>query len=98
MIDEFSIEQCMKDIDHMLDAFDQIENTQMKKKLKQKDREKLAMSILYVRLYLRDAPKEDVDRAMDFIGKQVEKTLPKDWSLEKEFRHHSIYRNLRKED
>ena len=34
MIDEFSIEQCMKDIDHMLEAFDQIENTQMRKKLK----------------------------------------------------------------
>ncbi len=33
MIDEFSIEQCMKDIDHMLDAFDQIEHTQMRKKL-----------------------------------------------------------------
>ena len=98
MIDDFSIEQCMKDIDHMLDAFDQIEHTQMRKKLKQKDREKLAMSILYVRLYLRDAPKEDVDRALDFIGKQVEKTLPKDWSLEKEFRHLSLYRNLREQD
>jgi hypothetical protein len=56
------------------------------------------MSILYIRLYLRDAPKEDVDRAMDFIGKQVEKTLPKDWSLEKEFRHLSLYRNLREEN
>ena len=37
MIDEFSIEQCIKDIDHMLEAFDQIENTQMRKKLNQKD-------------------------------------------------------------
>ena len=98
MIDEFSIEQCMKDIDHMLDAFDQIENTQMKKKLKQKDREKLAMSILYVRLYLRDAPKEDVDRVLAFIEKQSQRILPKDWSLEKEFRHLSLYRNLREQD
>ena len=98
MIDEFSIEQCMKDIDHMLDAFDQIENTQMRKKLKQKDREKLAMSILYIRLYLRDAPKEDVDRVLAFIEKQSQKILPKDWSLEKEFRHLSLYRNLREQD
>ena len=98
MIDKFSIEQCMKDVDHMLEAFDQIENTQMRKKLNQKDKKKIAMSILYVRLYLRDAPKEDFDRALSFIEKQVQKTLPKDWSLEKEFRHHSIYRNLRKED
>ena len=43
MIDEFSIEQCMKDIDHMLDAFDQIENTQMRKKLKQKTNERLVL-------------------------------------------------------
>ena len=98
MIDEFSIEQCMKDIDHMLDAFDQIEHTQMRKKLKQKDREKLAMSILYIRLYLRDAPKEDAEHAMKFIEKQVQKTLPKDWSLEREFRHLSLYRNLREQD
>ena len=98
MIDEFSIEQCMKDIDHMLEAFDQIENTQMRKKLKQKDREKLAMSILYVRLYLRDAPKEDVDRVLAFIEKQSQRILPKDWSLEKEFRHLSLYRNLREQD
>ena len=98
MIDEFSIEQCIKDIDHMLEAFDQIENTQMRKKLKQKDREKLAMSILYVRLYLRDAPKEDVDRVLAFIEKQSQRILPKDWSLEKEFRHLSLYRNLREQD
>ena len=45
-----------------------------------------------------EGDKEDVDRAMDFIGKQVEKTLPKDWSLEKEFRHLSLYRNLREQD
>ena len=98
MIDNFSIEQCMKDIDHMLTAFDHIENTGMKKELNQKDKEQLAMSILYIRLYLRDAPPEDVERALDFIGKQVEKTLPKDWSLEKEFRHLSLYKNLREKD
>ena len=98
MIDEFSIEQCMKDIDHMLEAFDQIENTQMRKKLKQKDREEIAMSILYIRLYLRDAPKEDVDRVLAFIEKQSQRILPKDWSLEKEFRHLSLYRNLREQD
>ena len=98
MLDEFSIEQCMKDIDHMLDAFDQIENTQMRKKLKQKDREKIAMSILYIRLYLRDAPKEDFNRVLAFIEKQSQRILPKDWSLEKEFRHLSLYRNLREQD
>jgi len=98
MIDEFSIEQCMKDIDHMLEAFDQIENTQMRKKLKQKDKEEIAMSILYIRLYLRDAPKEDFNRVLAFIEKQSQKILPKDWSLEKEFRHHSLYRNLREQD
>ena len=98
MIDEFSIEQCMKDIDHMLEAFDQIENTQMRKKLKQKDREEIAMSILYIRLYLRDAPKEDVNRVLAFIEKQSQRILPKDWSLEKEFRHLSLYRNLREQD
>lgn len=98
MIDKFSIEQCMKDVDHMLEAFDHIENTQMKKNLKQKDREQIAMSVLYIRLYLRDAPKEDADRVLDFIEKRVKKTLPKDWSLEKEFRHLSLYRNLREQD
>ena len=98
MIDEFSIEQCMKDIDHMLEAFDQIENTQMRKKLKQKDREEIAMSILYIRLYLRDAPKEDFNRVLAFIEKQSQKILPKDWSLEKEFRHLSLYKNLREQD
>ena len=98
MIDEFSIEQCMKDVDHMLEAFDHIENTQMKKNLKQKDREQIAMSVLYIRLYLRDAPKEDADRVLTFIEKRVKKTLPKDWSLEKEFRHLSLYRNLREQD
>ena len=98
MIDEFSIEQCMKNIDHMLEAFDHIENTQMKKNLKQKDKEQIAMSVLYIRLYLRDAPKEDADRVLDFIEKRVKKTLPKDWSLEKEFRHLSLYRNLREQD
>ena len=97
MIDDFSIEQCMKDIDHMLEAFDHIENTQMKNKLKHKDKEKLAMSILYIRLYLRDAPKEDAEHAMKFIEKQVQKTLPKDWSLEREFRHLSMYKQLREE-
>ena len=98
MIDEFSIEQCMKDVDHMLEAFDQIENTQMRKKLKQKDREEIAMSILYIRLYLRDAPKENVDHVLAFIEKQSQRILPKDWSLEKEFRHLSLYRNLREQD
>ena len=98
MIDKFSIEQCMKDVDHMLEAFDHIENTQMKKNLKQKDREQIAMSVLYIRLYLRDAPKEDADRILNFIEKRVKKTLPKDWTLEKEFRHLSLYRNLREQD